>query len=388
MDPYFLKRLWRRPWLSLCSLLMSLVLCVLVGSLFEYRQTQQERLDAAKNSYDILCVVTDLRGTRSTSLRIDSGILAYVQSSDSALAPHMRDLRLTKEFKYSAPGYGVDALHGTDYTPLTGITSERCADLLDPRRGVAVTYFTDDFYQRTDHVCLVSEDLYLQLEDDTIRLNVTDPIINQNEEPGLGKGSVEFQVLGYYAGQGSDIYMPFEAAMKLAMELSLRTSCDSIAFLAADNQNLSAISAAAAETFDVVDPLAAQADGLALTVQDAQYRATVATLEQNIRRAGYLLPLILLLGLGVGFLASFLSTRNESRTYALMRTLGMSSRDLFRSVLREQLILAVVAAAIALAVSGAWVPIAVYLVCYFVGCIVCMIKRVNVAPTAILKEQE
>ena len=388
MDPYLLKRLWRRPWLSLCSVIMSIVLCVLIGYLSDYRQEQWDRLEEAEKSYDILCVVTDQKGTKSTSLRMDANILDYISDEDTALAPYMRDLRITKEFKYSAPDYGVEPMNGTDFTPLIGVTNERCADILNPALGVDVSYFVDDFYERTDYVCLVSEGLYLELQEKAVLLNITDPIIDPKKEPELGKAAVKFQVVGYYAGRGSDIFIPFGAAMNLAQEVSLHTSCDSIAFLAADNLNLAAISQAAMEKFGVVDPLSTNPEGLALTIQDEQYRATVATLEQNIQRVSYLVPVILLLGLGVGFLASFLSTRNEKKTYALMRTLGMNSKKLFWTILREQMILAVVASVIALVISGAWVSIAVYLVCYIIGCIACVTKTVKVTPTAILREQE
>ena len=388
MDPYLLKRLWRRPWLSLCSVMMSIVLCVLIGYLSDYRQEQQDRLEEAEKSYDILCVVTDQKGTKSTSLRMDANILDYILDEGTALAPYMRDLRITKEFKYSAPDYGVAPMNGTDFTPLIGVTNERCADILNPALGVDVSYFVDDFYERTDYVCLVSEGLYLELQEKVVLLNITDPIIDPKKEPELGKAAVKFQVVGYYAGRGTDIYIPFGAAMNLAQEVSLRTSCDSIAFLAADNLNLAAISQAAMEKFGVVDPLSTNPEGLALTIQDEQYRATVATLEQNIQRVSYLVPVILLLGLGVGFLASFLSTRNEKKTYALMRTLGMNSKKLFWSILREQMILAVVASVIALVICGAWVSIAVYLVCYIIGCIACVTKTIKVTPTAILREQE
>lgn len=388
MDPYLLKRLWRRPWLSLCSVILSIVLCVLIGYLSDYRQEQWDRLEEAEKSYDILCVVTDQKGTKSTSLRMDANILDYILDDGTALAPYMRDLRITKEFKYSAPDYGVAPMNGTDFTPLIGVTNERCADILNPALGVDVSYFVDDFYERTDYVCLVSEGLYLELQEKVVLLNITDPIIDPKEEPELGKAAVKFQVVGYYAGRGSDIYIPFGAAMNLAQEVSLRTSCDSIAFLAADNLNLAAISQAAMEKFGVVDPLSTNPEGLALTIQDEQYRATVATLEQNIQRVSYLVPVILLLGLGVGFLASFLSTRNEKKTYALMRTLGMNSKKLFWSILREQMVLAVVASVIALVISGARMAITVYLVCYIIGCVACVTKTIKVSPTAILREQE
>lgn len=301
MDPYLLKRLWRRLWLSLCSVMMSLVLCVLIGYLSDYRQEQWDRLEEAEKSYDILCVVTDQKGTKSTNLRMNANILDYILDEDTALAPYIRDLRITKEFKYSAPDYDVAPMNGTDFTPLIGVTNERCADILNPALGVDVSYFVDDFYERTDYVCLVSEGLYLELQEEVVLLNITDPIIDPKKEPELGKAAVQFQVVGYYAGRGADIYIPFGAAMNLALEVSLRTSCDSISFLAADNLNLTAISQAAMEKFGAVDPLSTNPEGLALTIQDEQYRATVATLEQNIQRVSYLVPVILLLGLGVGW---------------------------------------------------------------------------------------
>ena len=44
MDPHLFHRLWRRPWLSLCSLILSTALCFLVCFLTDYRQNQQQEL--------------------------------------------------------------------------------------------------------------------------------------------------------------------------------------------------------------------------------------------------------------------------------------------------------------------------------------------------------
>ena len=388
MDPFFLKRLWRRPWLSLSSLLMSIILCMLTGYLFEYRQEQQSQLEEAKSSYEILCVVTDRKGTKSSSLRMGAEYLEFVSREDSPLAPYTKDLRITKEFKYSAPEYGVSALNGTNFTPLLGVTNERCHDSLNPAMGGQVTYLENGFYDRTEYICIVSQGMYLGLEENKIILNVTDPIIDPKEEPLLGNGRIEFRVVGYYAGRGADILIPFGTALALSQELSCRLSCDSISFLASDNQNLTGISQAASRVFSSVDPLADDASGYALTILDEQYRSTVAVLEQNIRRAAYLVPVLVILGFGIGFLISFLSTRNENRTYALMRTMGMGRKKLFHSILREQMILPLTAGVAAVSVFKAWGPVLAYLLCYCVGCMICVKKNTAGPPTAILKEQE
>lgn len=67
---------------------------------------------------------------------------------------------------------------------------------------------------------------------------------------------------------------------------------DSISFLAANNRELDDLSQIASEMFGAVDPKApAFTDGVALTIHDQQYRATVTALAQNIRRSGYRPPL-------------------------------------------------------------------------------------------------
>ena len=135
MDPYLFKRLIRKPWLTLCSLLVSVLLCVLIGYLSQYKGIQQQKLEDARQSYDIICIVTDRRGTKSTKLQMSNQILEFV-TGDSELSKHITDLRITKQFGYSSPENGLyPIIEGYDTTPLIGVVSERCADILNPAFG-------------------------------------------------------------------------------------------------------------------------------------------------------------------------------------------------------------------------------------------------------------
>lgn len=388
MDPYVLKRLWRRPWLSLCSLVLSALLCALLSYLTGYRQDQREKLAETKESFDILCVVTDRRGTKSDSLRMPSLNASYLTDAEFGIGEFVRDLRMTKEYDFVSAQLGLMG-EGLMGYPLLGVTNERCSELLDPAQGAQVT-LTEDFYGREDYVCIISQERYELLEEKTAVLRVTDPAVSRREEALAGVGQVEFRVVGYYAGQGSAAFMPYEAAMALAVEIRGKNYTDSAAFLAADNGQLEALSADAAAYFGAVDPMASEhaRPAYALTIHDEQYRATIAALEQNIQRTGYLLPLVLVLGLGVGFLVSFLFTRNESRTYALMRTLGLTHVRLFFSILREQMILVLLAAALIGLLMGELIPIMIYGLCYCTGCCAAVLRAIRVPPTAILRQQE
>lgn len=404
MDPYFIKRLWRRPWLSLCSLILTGVLCFLLCYLSGYQAEQRQKLEETKESFDILCVVTNRRGTQSVSLRMGSSAYYFLTDPEGDMPGLIRDLRATKEFYVISPDLNIND------QPMIGVTNERCTEDLDPAMGGSVTLFVPEFYETDGRFCLVSQEAYEalvmdreleaelngtefseeELWEEAFSIHVTDPFIRIDEEDGWGKGNVELTLAGYYAGSGQSIYIPFRTSQDIAIEISNRTSTDSLAFLAADNEKLEAITEAASEVFGTVDPLADEHSSprYALTIHDEQYRATVAALEQNIERTSYLLPIVMLLGLGVGFLISFLATRGERRTYALMRTMGMTRGRLTASILREQLVLTLLAAAAIALATGRYLPAGAYLACHAIGCAIAVVRSVRVPPTAILREQE
>lgn len=381
MDPYLFRRLWRRPWLSLCCFILSAVLCFLLCYVSGYGQEQQAKLLDTQQNYDILCVVTNRKGTQTSSLRMGSSAAYFVQEGE--FAQLIRDVRITKEFQVSSLKLGIS--EGT----LLGVTNAQCAEELDPAMGASVTLMEDGFFESEEYICLVSKEKYSMLEDDTVKLHVIDLFVYPMVEDE-GVGNVEFRVVGYYDGKGDSVFMPFAASQQLCIELSNRVSSDSIAFYAKNNLALDELSDAASEMFGTVDPAASDVSvpRVALTIHDEQYRATVAVLEQNIERTAYLLPVILLLSLGVGFLISFLATRGESVTYALMRTLGMTKGRLFASILREQMLLTVLAALAAALITKRFQPAMWYLLCHGIGCCIAVIRSVRVAPTAILREQE
>lgn len=385
MDPYLFKRLWRRPWLSLCGLLLSGVLCFLLCFLSGYQQEQEAKLEDIQDNFEVMCVVTNIAGTKSTGLRLPTGYLYFVSSPEFELNQYVKDIRMTKEFTASCMDLRLSDVM------LMGVTSPQCADALNPSEGGGTDIWADNFYESNEMICLVSQEVYRTLGDqETVTLAVTDPSVYGIARDGSGRGNVDFRIVGTYNGQSGTIYMPFFAAQILGTEISKCGGVDSISFLAADNRKLEELSEAAALKFKPVDPLVSSPHkwDAALTIHDEQYNAMVAALEQNIERTRYLLPLISLLGLGVGFLISFLSTRGESITYALMRTLGMTKNRLLASVLREQLLLTVLAVAVISLLTGQFLPSLFYLICHTVGCFAAVIRSVRVAPTAILREQE
>lgn len=255
----------------MCSLILSAVLCFLLRYLSGYQQEQQAKLAETQKSFDILCVVTNRRGTQSSGLRMSSGVISPVTMGEFYDLPkHIRDLRMVKEYEINCPVLGIFDAY------LMGVTSERCAEDLDPAMGGGVVCGEASFYESEEMVCLVSQEAYAALGDDkTVKIMVTDPVIDRTENPELGWGSI-----------------------------------------------------------------------------------------------------------------SFLATRGESRTYALMRTMGMTRGKLFFSVLREQIVLPAVSVLLVAVLTEEIPSAGFYLLCYATGCCAAVIRAVRTAPTAILREQE
>lgn len=416
MNPYIIKRLLRRPWLSLLSLILTGAMCFLLCFLTDYLENQQQELETTRLSFEISCVVTTRDGTQANGLRMASRYIGAV-GEDSGLYPFIEELQITKEFTGTIKDEmrpGMD----DDYDPavtILGVSHEKCHDSLNSSLGSIVELFSDaSFYDSSQRVCIVSETLYrvlvntrkadlkdmedagLEVTDEmrdapyTLTIKATDPKVDPFFEPDRGKGDITLTVGGYHMGKGQTVFISFNAAMEFAGEISNSWSCDSIAFKAADNLRLEELALAASEYFGEVVPAGSlYADPpFALTIHDEQYRATLATLEQNIRRTQILLPMLLLLGFGMGFLVSFLATRGEKRSYALMRTQGLTRGKLLFSILAEQTLLPLAAVVVVGSVFSNVLPVVMYLVCHCVGCTLVAVKAVRVPPTAILRAQE
>ena len=382
MSPFFLKRIVRAPAKHIAVLLVCLLLAGLIGFLSEDRTKQYEKLEEVQKTAEVLCVVTDNKGTKATSLGMGySVIFAVTDLNYYRLPEFVKDVRAVKEFKIG----GEPVLYA--------ITSPKCAENLDPDKGGEVTLFRDDFYESDEFICLISEQAYDSLaEEAKLQDYVTDPRVNPELRKTLnipGTDRFSFIVAGYYQGKGSEIYIPFETGMIICDELARQRTVDSLSFLAKDNTRLDELRDAASDVFDTVDPYGhGGAHRFSLTIHDEDYQLMLSALHSNIERAGYLIPAVYVITLLVGFLMGFLTTRSEKHSFALQRSVGMTKKRLLMSVLSEQLSIPLLSCVIAALVFGSVLPILITFLLYALGCSAAIIRAVSVSPMQLLREQE
>lgn len=370
---YVIKRILRRPWLSLAGLVIAAVFCTLLCYLVNYRNGLEARLQEVQDSYEVLCVVTDSRGVRSDKLNLSPRFVQFVRDKEDGLGNYVKTIRMTMEFKVrSSLGSGT----------LFGVTDEKALDRLDPSMGGSCDYTVPEFFNTRENICLVSEDVYESVAGETLPVKVTVPGIGGVEEVY----EAEYKVVGRYRGTGADLVIPFDTASRLSSSAGdART--DSLSFVLADNSKADEMMEKAMEVFTTVDP-ASYSSRPALTVQDRQYKATLAELEQNIARTNYLLPVSALLSLAAGFMIGFVSVRGETRTYALMRTLGVSGPKLVLQVLGEQVLLPAIGIFLVGLLMKQPAAALIYFACHLVGCTLAVLRPALAAPTKLLRVQE
>ncbi len=371
MSPFLWKRIWRRPGLALCSLLLAAVLCGMLCFLWGYRAQQETQLQEVRENFDILCVITDSKGSTASGLRMGSLYKHLLTAEGMGFAAHIRDVELTKEM-----GYTCMALTTEQENWLYAVNSPNCFEDL---RDISL-----EFFKSEAAVCLVSQEVYDRLETMDITLSVTDPRAEDVTK------DFPFTVVGAYPGSGTDVYLPWTPGEELMVSLSGAVSLSSARCYAADNEALDALAEAAKEWFVEADPTAVTdaTKPFAFVIHDEIYRETMAALEQSIRRLSLLLPGILVLSLGLGFLVSFLASRSEGRSYALMRSLGVTRGQLLTSVLLEQLLLPALAALAAVLVTGQSLPGLLGFGCYACGAVAAGMRAVRSTPLKLLREQE
>lgn len=374
MDGYWIKRMLRRPWLSIVSFIVCGALCLLLCLLIAYRDNQAAYLAEVRDSYEIKAIVTDLRGTKSDNLRLSRRYTDFLRDTENGLGAYVRDLCLTKSFS---------AVSEIGFFRVTGISNERCTEATDSQSGGAWYSEVENFFDSEEQICLVPASKYDQLAGKDISLVLQDAY-------SMDKERVEtytFRVVGWYKGSGFAVDIPYLTSQSIAAHIAEAPSTDSASFTVKDNAKLDEMLEIAYKRFRKVDPSQTDYD-FALTVYDKQYKATLASMEQNIRRISMLLPLIALLGLGAGFLMGLLGTRGEVRTYALMRTLGMSGGALFCTVLIEQLLLPLLATALVGVILHRPLPALIFFGCHLAGCVLAVLRPVMAPPTRLLHDQD
>lgn len=324
--------LWRRKGTSILLAAVA-ALGVFASAALQNLTAQQETSIANMvQNTQIHCVVTDPQGSSSDNLQMFSAFVDMLMGKRHARGCYLDEYVKNVRAKASIP---LDQPAGMTLRRILSFDSDSALAAVAGVHIALTEGWSEDVFQTSARVCVIPAELEIQAG------TAGQPYIRivMNGVP------MELQVIGTVSGSSGDvIWCPFY--LQTEEEISEVFRVESCSFNILDNSRLEACKTAIYETF--IEPsLSNVDDGLSygVLIQDETYQSTLSELRSNLSILQLLLPILMVLCGCIGFLSTYLSTRGRIREFAVMRCLGVRRRRIFAQVFGEQLLLAVLGAA-------------------------------------------
>jgi len=380
------KGLLRR---KVSCLLFTLLVCIGAIGMHILSGILENQEDALEKIYDeskILCVISNLRGTKTDGLQIVS---AYI---DLCLTDEKYDFctRIEKVCLKRTVVCHMEALQ--EDVSLIGITYTDGVDELLPQNGVVIQFLENYTYENllgNEVFCIVPYAMLpLLVEDGDGRLQAA--LTMEETTITLPVGGI------YTGGDARTIYCPFRYVASLLTEDKIYT--ESLSFYVKDARSLESFREESLKYFSEPKFTAEDADMyFAMIVHDDLFQVTVSSVKENIFMLRLLIPVLYIISAGVGFLASFLFMRGRKREFAVMRSLGMHRAQVIGVIFLEQFILCIVSTLFGTVLlqtlrsrmpDGGIVGGCLFTLCYLGGVLTATIWITNVTVMKLLKTED
>ncbi|MCL2030556.1 MAG: hypothetical protein FWG93_03335 [Oscillospiraceae bacterium] len=415
---YFLKRLPREGYKSLAVPALSLALVFLINLLGGLKAWMEAEHRNVLDHFEIVVELSNNSGYLTDGLFITGKDFRVFTSPDERAFPlygYTENLRLKRTLV-------ITEIAGRPMPgALTGITA--FAALPAPEAGAAVTFFEgyDESVLETDEpVCLVGADMLAAAEDGVLRLTVqsVQTVTTTTEvrpgsyeiidgvwvfSPSLHEATVippqdiglELTVVGTVDDmEYGFLYCPFWTASGAGVLSDGQTPyTDLLSATLADNRKLSEFKQTAWRNFPRVGPVYENRP-ISMTVYDSGFYDAIEPLMQNMILVDAATPLVYVISVCVGFLASFLLTRRRKPEFAVMRSVGVRKRDIFFGSLLEQTALGAAGALLGCGLAAlTWGYVspartALFLVCFMLGAAFSAIRAAGTDVLKILVDKE
>jgi len=174
---------------------------------------------------------------------------------------------------------------------------------------------------------------------------------------------------------------------------NLPITSNQLSIVLSDNRELVEFKELASLSFSRVRPVRSTLP-YAMTIYDSTFYETIEPLLQNTILVDIAIPIVYVIAVSVGFLASTLLTRQRKSEFAVMRSVGIHRRDVFFGVFSEQLILSLIGAFLGCALTLLifrdllFERPAILLGCYLLGTIFAAIRVAGTNVLKVMKEKE
>lgn len=357
---YIRTRLRHSALQSVSIAVLFAVLVAFFGFFEGFLSKKEQELDAAWDSIPVTVTVSNLTGTKTEDLEIHGYLVNYFLSDryffegreqSRAFSSYFRQVKVTGSAYYS---FGSSFAGTQTLVGMTQAAAEESFSVLEKGR---ITYFPgcdQGIFSGAEPVCVVPKALLEQLtpEKDGRYLLVLQVRMVPTDLPDEPTTNVALEVAGTVPVEEDSIYCSWETLAALQEQLDGKMTANSLSATVRDNRELDELRPLLLRHFAEVDPsgqLTAVPGNSALfyypfaaTVHDETLRATLNTLNRNLRTLHALQPVFAVVECLICFAAVFFFVYARKRELASMRSLGTRLAQVLGIILLEMTLLLLV----------------------------------------------
>ena len=410
---YALKHIYRS--FMKCFSMMSIVLAFIL--LFCYFSNsiriQGEKLDFVYKTIPIYVEVSDYRGNNRDDLALPDGF--YVETftlEKYEMSNYLKDISLKRELSVLYFGNAENLNSINESFKIIGITNlsnvknsyaERGFDFeIEFKEGLDY-----DIFKESSNLCLVSEELLISAEKkmgDMISLSLITKASIHSRKDEFGNITIrpvdaKFEIAGVIkGGKINEIYCSWGKAAELG---ALSDNCstkytDILRATINDNYKLNEFKAKAKKDYvSVGEKMFTGTKFYALTVYDDIFTKALTQIQRNIQFLKAVYPLVVVFSFVIGYLVSYLFTRNRKKEVAVMRSLGISRFKVFITIMIELTAINVIGTLLGIVICHYLLKInvtineiALFLIANTLGAALSAIRISSGSVMAIMKDKE
>lgn len=332
----------RRPAYSIAVVLVTAVLTIVLCYLHRTGQEELHSYEQTFASIPVLFRVTDLDGSKPSTIPGWIADLFTDQGMQPNIAPYVGKLYS----RVSRTGTLTDANGMIQNCTVAGIGALYVAEELTENWGGQTYWFEgyDESILVTQQlVCLVPESMK---DIPQVELQFQHTYSVSEHQTTTKSVSRIFQVIGYYVDKGNTtLYCPYGAMTELHAELAAAKEVKEVCAVLKDNSRLPQLRQAAADWFAEPNPSGEKTPWgrfdndyylYALDIDDYMLRSLESNMKSSMQLNQLASVVVFILSAGAGFFTGFLIIRARKREIALMRTLGASHAAIFLDLALEQ----------------------------------------------------
>jgi ABC-type antimicrobial peptide transport system permease subunit len=332
------------------------MMCIIIAFIFLFCNfsnsiiAQEEKLDLIYKEIPIYVEVSDYKGNNRTKLALPDGYYVETFTKDEyKLSKYLKDVCLRRELdvlSYKEKEIGIDSLK------LIGVTNIKYEEDLRREKGLKFEIefqegFDYDIFKETSNLCLVSEELLAKMDKklgDIITFSaMTETSVHtyKNEEGYAIKSPVDVRLSIAGVIKDANINEIFCSWKKIAEYGAVSDNgstlyTDILRATINDNYKLNEFKKDAITYYVSTGSRIFTGTRLyGLTVYDDSFIKAVLQIRRNIKFLKAIYPLVIIFSFVIGYLVSFLFTRNRKKEVAIMRSLGTSKFRVFVTIMME-----------------------------------------------------